>query len=155
MNFKSLLFYFLITVLYAAVDPTKAAGELWLSHYCIQISILLGPDDDYYYYYNTDVDDEEEPYEIFAITMCASAILIVVQIFITIFGPVMKDLPIRWHTLNYCCWNVFQLIVFSNCTEASVFKSYLKNSWIESNCDDVQVMTLSIFICCKLVLCWF
>ncbi|KAE9555791.1 hypothetical protein FO519_001005 [Halicephalobus sp. NKZ332] len=94
-------------------------------------------------------EDEEppQPYVLFDVFMSISAITIGLQILITIFSPRMRDLPIRWHTLNYCCWNVFQLIIFSNCTEASGLQNYLANSWIAENCDSVQVMTLSVFLC--------
>ena len=94
-------------------------------------------------------NEQKPPYEVYTLAMFLSAFLIVLQILITIFAPKMRDLPIRWHTLNYSCWNVYQLIVYSNCAENSGIKHYIQNSWIEENCDRVQLMTLSIFFCCK------
>ena len=81
--------------------------------------------------------------------MILSAITLGIQILATIFIPTLPDLPIRWHTLNYSCWNVFQLLVFANCASESSWADFLQNDYITDNCSDIQRMTLSIFMSCK------
>uniref|UniRef100_A0AC34Q5D0 Uncharacterized protein n=1 Tax=Panagrolaimus sp. JU765 TaxID=591449 RepID=A0AC34Q5D0_9BILA len=103
-----------------------------------------GAEDDYYY--NSATEAESHPrYLLFSCVMILSAIVTFIQIFATIYCPHLADLPIRWHTLNCSCWNVFQLLIFANCASESSFNKFLKNQFITDNCLDIQRMTLSIF----------
>ncbi|KAE9550649.1 hypothetical protein FO519_006143 [Halicephalobus sp. NKZ332] len=102
-----------------------------------------------YVYYSNDATTEEPPkprYLLFGVMMALSCIVILIQIAATILIPTLPDLPIRWHTLNYCCWNIFQLLIFANCASESSLQRFLKNTYISDNCADIQRMTLSIFL---------
>ena len=101
---------------------------------------------DYEYYY---IEEDEPRYLLFSVVMYTSIALISIEMLVTLYGPVIKDDPLRWHTLNYCCWNCFQIIIFANCADESEFKDFLHNEYISGNCNEIQRMTLSLYYLCK------
>uniref|UniRef100_A0A914Y275 Uncharacterized protein n=1 Tax=Panagrolaimus superbus TaxID=310955 RepID=A0A914Y275_9BILA len=102
-------------------------------------------EDDYEYKDYGSVEVPKSKILLFTIVLWTSVILIVVQTLVTIYGPHLPDHPLRWHTLNYSCWNCFQLIVFANCVEESEFKTFLYNSYLTENCEPIQKMTLTVY----------
>uniref|UniRef100_A0A914XTK6 Uncharacterized protein n=1 Tax=Panagrolaimus superbus TaxID=310955 RepID=A0A914XTK6_9BILA len=107
--------------------------------------------DDYEYEYYNDPNEEPPPprHLLFTVIMYGSVACIVIELLVTLYGPVIRDSPLRWHTLNYCCWNCFQIIIYANCAEESPFEKFLSNSYITGNCNKIQQMTLAIYYHCK------
>uniref|UniRef100_A0AC34GYU0 Uncharacterized protein n=1 Tax=Panagrolaimus sp. ES5 TaxID=591445 RepID=A0AC34GYU0_9BILA len=98
-----------------------------------------------YEYYNNEEEPAPPRHLLFTVIMYAGVACIVIELLVTLYGPVIRDSPLRWHTLNYCCWNCFQIIIYANCAEESPFEKFLKNTYITGNCNKIQQMTLAIY----------
>ena len=108
--------------------------------YLLKITLFLDTEYDYY------TAPEEAPRPLlFTGIMYASCAFIVILMLVTLLGPIIKDCPLRWHTLNFCCWNCFQVLIFANCGDESEFSKFLKNDYIDENCVEIQIMTLAVF----------
>ena len=98
--------------------------------------------------------------------MVISLFFMILQIWSSIFGHRMQLHPVRWHTLHYNCWNIFQLVfhfilitkiikklfkvVFADTDSYSLYAGFLHNSNIDTGLNNLQKLTFTAFMSCKL-----
>ncbi|KAI6170755.1 hypothetical protein M3Y97_01108200 [Aphelenchoides bicaudatus] len=87
----------------------------------------------------------------YGIAFVLGFVLVVIQLYTTLFGRRMRMEGLRWHVLFCSIVNLLQLCIYADTADFSPWQDYLRNVYITKHILAIEQITLSAFpasVCC-------
>ncbi|CAB3404394.1 unnamed protein product [Caenorhabditis bovis] len=81
----------------------------------------------------------------YGVISCVTVGVLIVMIYLSLFGQRIRSTAIRWHVLNCSAWGILHLISYASFAEKAPWPNYITNQDWRNTAKQVECFTRSVF----------
>ncbi|CAD6197111.1 unnamed protein product [Caenorhabditis auriculariae] len=82
---------------------------------------------------------------VFGVVCCVSVGVLIVMLYMAVFGQRIRSTAIRWHVINCSIWGILHLVSYASFADKAPWPQYIKNEDWTATKKQVECFTRSVF----------